>query len=230
MKRFDDDIMRKLILPCLVLLIIIAILYLTSFETANGECQSYAYQPISTITYTTNLVNEVYPPRFIEEKIEDKPTTTYIFLEVPNIDSTFKAYMDYRKITDKTSDQYRFVSENSHIDTEGFLRYTASLDYGIEEDCYLIALGSYYGTDIGTTYKITTDTGNIFYGVLGDCKDDVHTDNNNQYTIVGTHNIVEFIVDTDTLNKDVKYHGSANWYEPLRGNIICIERIDITEE
>ena len=229
MKRFDNDIIQKLILPCLVLLIIIVFLYLTSFETANKEYQTCVYQPVTTNTYTVNFVDEAYPPRFIEETIEDKPTTTYSSLDVPDIDSTFKAYMSYKKITDKTSNQYRFISEHSYIDTEGFLRYSANVEYGIKEDCYLIALGSFYGTEIGTVYRITTDLGNVFYGVLGDCKDDKHTDSNNQYTTVGTYNVVEFIVDTDTLNKDVKYHGSANWYEPLKGNIINIERIDVKE-
>lgn len=151
--------------------------------------------------------------------------TKYVLLGVPNINSSFKAYMDYRTITNKNSAQYKYISQNGWSDSQGFMR--ANADIGISDDYYLIALGSYYGTEIGTKYRFTTNTGNVFYGVLADCKNDIHTNSTNQYTTVGTPNVVEFIVDTRKLNKNVKYHGSANAYSPLKGSIVKIERLEV---
>lgn len=160
------------------------------------------------------------------EDIVVESCINYIPFNVPNIDSSFKAYMDYRKITSKSSDQYKFIQENAWVDDSGFMRCRA--DEGAESDYYLIALGSYYGTEIGTKYRITTDTGNVFYGVLADCKDDKHTNDTNQYTIVGNDNVVEFLVDEKTLDKEVKYHGTADKIESLSGEILNIEKIKIT--
>lgn len=156
---------------------------------------------------------------------EDDASIQYVSIDVPDIRNSFKAYMDYRKITDKTSNQYKYISQNAWSDSQGFMR--ADADIGIPDDYYLIALGSYYGTEIGTKYRITTDKGDVFYGVLADCKADEHTNPTNQYTVVGTPNVVEFIVDTKSLNKDVKYHGNAGAYAPLSGNIVKIERIEV---
>lgn len=161
----------------------------------------------------------------LDDAHKQENTVRYYPLNVPDINSSFKAYMDARKITNKASRQYKYISNNAWVDNQGFLR--ADADKGIPQDYYLIALGSYYGTDIGTKYRITTDIGKVFYGVLADCKSDVHTNSTNQYTTVGTPNIVEFLVNTDRLNRRVKYHGSANAYEPLQGNIVKIERIEV---
>lgn len=153
---------------------------------------------------------------------------TYTNMGVPNIQSYFKTWMDYRCITDKSSPQYKLVNniDNNWIytDSEGFLRATGETDLGIPEDYYVIALGSYYGTNITNKYKITTNTGNVFYGILGDQKADCHTNSTNQYAQM--NDVVEFIVDTRKLNKDVKRMGSANVYMPLNGNIAKIKRID----
>lgn len=104
------------------------------------------------------------------------------------------------------------------------MRANGERDLGISDDYYLIALGSYYGTEIGTKYKITTDTGNVFYGVLCDQKDDSHTNSTHQYAY--NNDVVEFIVDTRCLRNDVRKMGSANVYMPLNGSITSIERID----
>ena len=152
---------------------------------------------------------------------------TYTNMGVPNIQSYFKTWMDYRCITDKSSPQYNLVNNVNHnwiyTDEEGFLRAIGETDLGIPEDYYVIALGSYYGTTITNKYKITMDTGRVFYGILGDQKADIHTNSTNQYA--RNNDVVEFIVDSRILNKKVKQHGSANVYMPLNGNIAKIEKI-----
>lgn len=148
---------------------------------------------------------------------------TYCSLNVPNIGSYFKSYMDYRCITDASSLQYNYIRNNGWCDSNDFMRERR--DAGIDDDYYMIALGSYYGTQIGTKYKITTNTGNIFYGVLCDSKSDEHTNSTRQYNTVNK-NIVEFIVDIDKLDPFVRKMGSANVYMPLNGTVSNIERIE----
>lgn len=168
-----------------------------------------------------------YAERFDAQPPEVQTITvmpTYTYLDVPSINSSFKTYMDYRTITDKTSPQYNFIQAWGWCDENGFMRATGERDLGITDDYYMIALGSYYGTEIGTKYKITTDMGNVFYGVLCDQKDNAHTNSTHQYSY--NNDVVEVIVDTRCLRSDVKRMGSANVYMPLNGSIAKIERID----
>lgn len=150
-------------------------------------------------------------------------TAEYTPLGVPDIDSSFKTYMDYRTITNTGSPQYRFIHEWGWSDWNGFMRANGESDLGITDNYYMIALGSFYGTEIGTKYRITTDTGNVFYGVLCDQKDNCDTDATHRYSY--NNDVIEFIVDTSRLNPDVRFMGSANVYMPLNGKITNIERI-----
>lgn len=149
---------------------------------------------------------------------------TYTPLGVPEINSSFKTYMDYRTVTNTESPQYNYIHTWGWSDWDGFMRANGEPDLGITGDYYMIALGSYYGTEIGTKYRITTDTGNVFYGVLCDQKDDGDTNSTHQYAY--NDDVVEFIVDSYRLDPNVKWFGSANVYMPLNGRIANIERID----
>ena len=157
-----------------------------------------------------------------------KNYTNYVSLGVPNVNSSFKAWMDYRAVTNKQSPQYKFIHAYGWCDNQGFMRASGERDLGIPDDYYLIALGSYYGTTIGTKYRITLNTGNVFYGVLADCKANMHTNSTNQYS--RNNNIIEFIVDSKQLNKEVKRMGSANVHMPLNGCVAKIEKIDFVYE
>ena len=153
----------------------------------------------------------------------------YENLDVPtNVNTSFKTWMDWRCITNKSSDQYKYIQKWGWCDENGFMRATGEKDLGIEDDYYLIALGSYYGSTIGTKYRITTNTGNVFYGVLADAKADIHTNSTNQYA--RNNDVVEFLVDTRYLRTDVKKMGSANVHMPLNGHVSKIERIDFIDE
>ena len=165
----------------------------------------------------------------IEAEVTPIPMVEYIPLGVPNINSSFKTWMSYKAVTDRMSSQYRYINTYGWSDEQGFMRSNRDEFAGIEDDYYLIALGSYYGTQIGTKYRITLDTGKVFYGVLADCKDNKHTNITNQY-VPHNKNIIEFIVNTSKLNKDVKVMGNANYYEPLNGHVIKIERMDFINQ
>ena len=79
------------------------------------------------------------------------------------------------------------------------------------------------GTEIGSKYRITTDTGNIFYGCLADQKDDSDTNSTHQWSY--NDDVIEFIVDTRKLPNVIKLYGNCNVYMPLNGKIAKIEKI-----
>lgn len=196
-------------------IILIGVLFVGLFGFTNKEKDSETNvkvtQPVSACETT--------------KECEPKLTVRYISLGVPSINSSFKTWMSYKAVTNKNSPQYKFIHTWGWVDNEGFMRCSGERDLGIDQDYYLVALGSYYGTTIGTKYRITLNTGKVFYAALADCKANRHTNSTNQY-VPKNGNVVEFLVDTSKLNKNVKIMGSANVYEPLNGSVIKIEKID----
>lgn len=184
---------------------------------------AFIVSPAKTADQTTVKVTEnvCVTVNVVKEKPQE---IRYESLEVPNVNNSFKTWMSYKAVTNKRSPQYNYIHTYGWSDEQGFMRAKADEAYEIEQDYYMIALGSYYGTEIGTKYRITLDTGEIFYGVLADCKNDKHTNSTNQY-IPHNGNMVEFLVDKTKLNKDVRKTGNASAYAPLKGNIIKIEKI-----
>ena len=102
---------------------------------------------------------------------------------IPYPHSDFKSYMYAATVTDTTSAQYQLISR-AYIG-----------DYGIMtvDGCYLVAMGTAYADYIGQKYQITFETGEVINAMVGDIKQDIHTD---QYNSAGTDNsdLLEFIV------------------------------------
>ena len=145
---------------------------------------------------------------------------------IPNYDTSFKTYMDYRCITDKTSAQYMLQME-AHTDDMGLRKY---------EDHYIVAMGTYYSDNVGDTFRITLDNDIYFNVIIGDIKADCHTDSKNMYSPVYDQNgnfvsanVIEFIVDTKKLDRSVKKLGTIEAYDNFKGNIVKIERTDVYE-
>lgn len=158
--------------------------------------------------------------RGAEREVEkSKDTMTFVPFGVPTINSNFKTFMSYTTITSKSSPQYMLQQK----------AYTG--DYGIRmcEGYYLVALGSYYGTEIGSKYRITLDTGYTFYAMIGDCKADIHTDGTNRY-VPKNNNVVEFIVDMKAVPKIVTKTGTFSSLDILSGSVSKIEMIKESEQ
>lgn len=175
----------------------------TTITKETRATKPYSYK----VTETTTIVT----------KSETEPEIELISYDIPTGDTSFHGYMDYACITDINSLQYQ-LQLNCWTDSQGIRR---------QGDDVCIALGSYYGTEIGTRYLITTDIGNSFTAVLADCKADIHTDYNNQYRDTGNgfKNVVEFIVDTYALDPDVMSSGNIGTYSNYSGNIVSIQKI-----
>ena len=138
-------------------------------------------------------------------------------LDVPAGDTAFKSYMSYKAITNKRSAQY-MLQQDCWTDKNGLRRY---------DDKYVIALGSFYTESIGEEFKITLDTGKTFRAVVGDFKADRHTDRMNQYTPMdGRKCVIEFVVDTPSLDTTAKKMGDISYIRGFDGNIQKIERIE----
>ena len=143
-------------------------------------------------------------------------------MKIPNCDTSFKSYMDYRYITNKASDQYK-LQLSAWTDNMGLRRV---------DDYYLVAMGTYYSDNIGDKFRITLEGDRTFDVMIGDVKADIHTDKNNMYSTVynsdgsfKSANVVEFIVDKKTISKKVKLWGDVSAYDEFAGNIVKIERI-----
>lgn len=145
------------------------------------------------------------------------PTIRSIAYDIPDGDTSFKSYMDYRAITNTDSKQYK-LQQGAHTGIYGIRMY---------EDYYMIAVGSYYADSIGDILRITLDSGEQFTAIVGDFKADKDTDTLNQYHPMENNikNVLEFIVDTQELNRDVRLSGSIGTYKKFNGNIKSIERI-----
>lgn len=194
---------------------------------------SQEVQPVVEQNQAVSEVNQT-----VEEMIATNPIsassvvtnsndTVYKDMEVPNVDSEFKAYMDYRTITSPSSTQYKMQNDpNTYTDAEGFRKYTDATG----EEYYMVALGSYYtGDSCGKKFRITLDNGQAFNAVTGDVKADIHTNSTHQYRDNGTvTNVVEFIVDSNAIPDTCKKMGSMSYAGEgaFKGNIAKIELID----
>lgn len=203
-------------------------------QTIIKKENSISYSITNTADYITGeihrSVDSINFPEIIPEDISCKSsvkskiqTNEY---SIPDYDTSFKAYMDYRAITDKSSAQYMLQRE-AYTDDMGLRKY---------EDHYIVAMGTYYSDNVGDTFKITLDNDTSFNVIIGDIKADCHTDSKNMYSPVYNENgnfisanVIEFIVDTKKLDKSVKRMGTVSAYDIFKGNIVKIERTDIYE-
>lgn len=142
------------------------------------------------------------------------PTNTPTPLPEPfSGQSSFKSYENYENITRQSSPQYKLQQE----------AYTG--DYGIRmiEDRYCVAMGSYWATEIGTKLDIYLESGELIKVILGDNKQDQHTQNNHR---VGCNDrdVIEFIVDLSEIPHEVKNCGNFNKiFEGKVAAVILIE-------
>ena len=145
--------------------------------------------------------------------------TTAESMALPIGDCSNMMYMDYRTLTNTASAQYE-LQQYAWTDSQGFRRYG---------NYYIVAMGTYYGY-VGDTFRITTDRGNCYDVILGDCKgnDAVGYDGYySWYHVAGDYrlNVVEFIVDTYCLDGYALTMGDCGVLDNIGGNVIKIEKI-----
>ena len=135
---------------------------------------------------------------------------------LPAVSGRTKTYAYYTAVTAKGSPQYKLLnSSECYTDPETGIRMV--------DGCYCVALGSYYGTRIGTKYRITFSTGTSINVILCDQKADRHTDSNHQYA-VNNSDIVEFYVQGSAMPSSVRRGGSFGSYPKFAGSVTSIEK------
>ena len=173
---------------------------------------------ITSISLIDNMVKQTKE----EHTVEYEPVIMYYTVHdnsmaVPEGDTSFKSYMDYRAITNTRSEQWK-MQQTAYTDG-GIRRY--------KNGDYMVAMGSYYG-EVGDRFHVTLDTGETFDVVMGDAKADSDTDRRNQYTPCGGgKNVIEFIVDTSELPREARRMGDVSYADDIfEGNVEKIERIE----
>ena len=139
-------------------------------------------------------------------------------LPLPDVNTEFKTYMDYRTITDTSSAQYD-LQQHAYTDSQGIRRVDGDV---------CVALGTAYADSCGERFEITLDSGNSFTAVVGDIKADCHTDPSNRYVELweGHGDMVEFIVETEELDDDIRLMGSIGDYDDYSGSVVSIVRLE----
>ena len=143
-------------------------------------------------------------------------TKTLLSMGLPAVSGKTKTYAYYTAVTARNSPQYRLLnSSECYTDPETGIRMV--------DGCYCVALGSYYGTTIGTKYRVTFSTGTSINVILCDQKADCHTDSNHQYA-VGNSDILEFYVQGSAMPRSVRSGGDFGRYPKFAGSVTSIEK------
>ena len=119
--------------------------------------------------------------------------------------SELKTYMDYRTITDETSNQYSCIRQHMHIDRRTGLLYDG-------DDFIGVALGYSFGS-IGSRYYFVLDSGITLPVVKIEEKDPKDASNGCTVDINGS--VLEFVIDAD---RAADYFGTATNGLVLQGN------------
>ena len=195
-------------------------------------CLCAVYAHMNKITVTTTMVDSITEydatagvisavkvPKVtvptvkeVEVDLTKEEEPNWVEMDVPS-NNSFKSYMDCSTITDETSPQYQLKFD--------YLS-SASGIMVVDDDCYVIALGTYYTTEIGTRVDLVMENGSIVRCVVGDIKANEHTDSANQQHLYD-NSVVEFIVATDNLSDEVRTRGDVSYADPrLEGEIKAI--------
>lgn len=132
----------------------------------------------------------------------------YIKYDVPS-HKGFKSYMNYTAITNKNSKQYK-LQQIAETDENGFR---------LVEERYCVAVGSFCDMNIGQYFNLILENGIEIPCIMGDLKADIHTDNDNIFTL-SNKCCSEFIIDRKMLNDKVKQSGDCSslvesWNSPV---------------
>ena len=141
---------------------------------------------------------------------------TALKMGLPSVSGKTKTFAYYTAVTARSSPQYKLLnSKECTTDEETGIR--------MYDGCYCVALGSYYGTKIGTKYRITFSNGNSINVILCDQKANRHTDSKHQYA-VNNKDIVEFYVQKSMMPRAIRGRGNYGVLPQFSGSVVSIEK------
>lgn len=163
--------------------------------------------------YSAQPINAVTPPVVVSADEQEKTISLYVPQDKAS-NTGMKAWMDYRAITSPSSIQYQ-LQQSAVTDPETGIR--------MYDNCYMVALGTYYSQKAGEKFRITLENGFVFNAITGDIKANRDTDSLNQHR---NGNIVEFVVDKKVIPDLCRKMGDMSWLNKnFAGKIMRIEKI-----
>ena len=209
--------LRPWVKKCLkgLLVIVVGVLFIESFtnNTSNKNLDG-VIADVTVVQAYENVgeANVIPVSEVVEEPVEEER------INYMCSDSSVKTYMDYRAITDKGSNQYRYIQAHMTVGDDGFL---------YDEDGSIgVALGSHFGS-IGSKWEIVLDTGITFKAVKIDEKADRHVYNGCQHKQDGS--VIEFVIDSRKFEKASNgyvWQGNFNNNPDFKGKISAIYKVD----
>lgn len=194
--------------------------FLTTTTVTTATTAPETTVSIQTTTTETTAIPEV--TILSEEDAPSEPEEEAAPLDDASLfeiqETWFKAYMDYRTITDTSSVQFS-LQQSAWTDARGLRR---------AGDDYLVAMGTGWLTEgCGERFRITLESGTQFTVMVGDVKADCDTDATHRYrSCGGGANVLEFIVDTQSMSDEARNAGTVSVYPELEGNISEIAKIE----
>ena len=185
-------------------------------ETTQAETTKEETTKVETTKVEAIQEETVATTKGVEETVTGEEIA-YVELDAPKTD-TIKTYMSYRAITSKSSRQYKLQNSLAYTDDNGLRMVNGR---------YCVALGSYYTTTIGQWVDIELENGEVIHGILADGKSDKHTDETNRICFDGS--VVEFVVDTKTLDKTAKKMGDISYLNNWNSKVNSIKVYDKVE-
>lgn len=186
-------------------------------ELATTQDSTYVDEDVEeATTYYYKVKSIVTKGEKTDESALSAPAkaTTLKSFGLPAVSGETKTYAFYTAVTATGSPQYKLLrSADCTTDPETGIRMV--------DGRYCVALGSYYGTKIGTKYRITLEGGKELEVILCDQKSDRHTDANHQYA-VNNQDIVEFYIERSKLPRGIR--GDYGTLPQFSGSIIAIEQ------
>lgn len=167
-------------------------------------------EKVDPTIYTGTVFTPQIEPEFVEIEC-----VVHNRLDLPEeADGKFKTYMDFRIITAKNSKQWE-LQQHAWTEGRGFRKIG---------EHFLVAVGTFYADEVGKELLIEFEDGQKIKAIVGDIKQDRHTDPTNRYVPING-NIVEFIVDVEKLDPEVIRCGDVSWLG-LNGKIKSIWEVE----
>ena len=175
----------------------------------------------TTITVPPNQMNTTYGVTSVLSDMRVYSVQHQIqYLEGVQIyGAKIKTYESY-KLFNKASNQYK-LQLRCYTDENG-LRYTMYNN----KKFYCVAVGTGTGLTVGDYGYLLLEDGTYVNIVVGDIKQNIHTNYNNTVTL-HSNCASEFIVDTTKLNKTVKRMGDVSYVNNWNGNVVMIGKVKV---
>lgn len=185
------------------IVMLLSIVISIGWAESEKSVHTVIYANIPRMTGTAPVIVE---PIVVERKVHSMQIDEWA-------NTGFKAYMDYRFITNRSSTQWKM--QQSAVTNEHGIRTYNGL--------YMVAVGTGFADSCGIKLRITLSSGTVILAITGDIKDNRHTDSSNKYD-AKNRSMLEFIVDAEKISSKCKIMGdmsSANMY----GEVNKIEKI-----